>query len=292
MPKVKAQATIPIEKIEPDPLQPRKDFDQDALEELAESIRSCGLLQPIIVRPHNSHYRLIAGERRLRACQSLGWTEVPIIIREANDKDARRLQMLENVARKDLSPIELAHGFQQMLDEGFTKEEIAECIGKSKNYVTYLLETLGCRDDILHLVSRGQLKLDVAHSLSRLTPDGQMMGLRSIQQGNFNFRESAIVCEALYMKENQMDAFPETKVSEAETKMARQVRDALERAGEAFAQIQRQEGAAAGLVGEALSTETDSILKKVDELKKALHWLEKSVMIRRANMLVEAEKIC
>ena len=115
----------------------------------------------------------------------------------------------------------------------------------------------------------------------------EMMGLRNIQQGNFGFRESAIVCEALYMKENQQDAFPETQVPEAEVKMARQVRDALERAGEAFASIQRQEGAAAGLIGEALSAETDSILLKLGELKKAIQWLEKSVMIRRANILAE-----
>ena len=285
MPKVQAPTTAMIHKIEADPLQPRKDFDQTALDELGESIKTCGLLQPIIVRRHNGGYRLIAGERRLRACQGLGWKKIPIIIRETTDKNARRLQMLENVARKDLTPVELAKGFQQMLDEGFTVKEIADSLGKKEYYVTYLLETLECREDILHLVARGQMKVDVAHSLSRLSLDGQMMGLRRIQQGDFGYRESAIVCEALYMRENQADAFPETKVSEAEVKMARQVKDALERAGEAFASIQRQEGAAAGLVGEALSSETDAILSKLGELKKAINWLEKSVMIRRANML-------
>ena len=131
--------SLPIEWIVPGPWQPRRNFDSDELKELAASIKSRGLLQPVIVRPHptrNSQFQLVAGERRWRASQIAALYEIPAIISDFEDKEAAELSLIENIQRRDLSVIEEAEGYQALLDKhGYSQQELADIVGKSRSHI-------------------------------------------------------------------------------------------------------------------------------------------------------------
>src|SRR5438105_12135723 len=125
--------TVPLASITPSPLQPRKEFAHDALQELVDSIRQHGIIQPLVVRPVNDRHELIAGERRWRAAQEAGLSEVPVIIRSASDRDVLELSLIENLQRADLNPIEEAQGYARLAGEfGMRQEEIAQKVGRSR----------------------------------------------------------------------------------------------------------------------------------------------------------------
>ena len=127
---------LPIESLIANPQQPRKDFDEQALEELAQSIRSSGILQPLVVRPRGAQFEILVGERRWRAAQRAGLAQVPAIVREASDAEALELALVENLLREDLNPVEAAQAYQRLLAEfGWTQEELAKRIGKAKTPV-------------------------------------------------------------------------------------------------------------------------------------------------------------
>jgi ParB family transcriptional regulator, chromosome partitioning protein len=152
-------AHIPVEQIHPNPQQPRKEFDREAVSGLAESIRVQGLIQPVVVRPRvQGGYELIAGERRWRAACEAGVTSVPAVVREADDRDTLLLGLVENVAREDLSPVEEGRAYAILLDEfGLSLGELAERVGKAKPTVSNRLRLLELPDDVLALVERGEL---------------------------------------------------------------------------------------------------------------------------------------
>ncbi len=134
---------VNLESISPSPLQPRKEFAPDALQELVESIRQHGIIQPLVVRAVNGRYELIAGERRWRAAQQVGLTQVPVIVREANDLEVLEISLIENLQRADLSPIEEAHGYARLAGEfGMRQEEIAQKVGRSRAAVANALRLL------------------------------------------------------------------------------------------------------------------------------------------------------
>src|SRR5690606_4247059 len=134
---------LPVERIKPCAFQPRKDFAEDALQELADSIREQGLLQPLVVRPQNGNYELIAGERRWRAAQLAGLKEVPVLVREADDRKVLELALIENLQRENLNPIEEALGYSKLIkDFSLTQEEAAVKVGKNRATVANLLRIL------------------------------------------------------------------------------------------------------------------------------------------------------
>ena len=152
-------AQVPIDHIHPNPAQPRRRFESEAVSGLAESIRAQGLIQPVVLRPRlEGGYELIAGERRWRAAAEAGLATVPAVIREADDRDTLLLGLVENVAREDLSPIEEARGYAVLLDEfGLKLGEVAKRIGRSKPTISNRVRLLELPDDVLELVDRGDL---------------------------------------------------------------------------------------------------------------------------------------
>ncbi len=148
-----------ISEIEPDRRQPRKNFDADSLNELAQSISEHGVLQPLLVRPIPAGgYQLVAGERRWRAARMAGLDEVPAVIRELTDREAAELSLIENLQRKDLNPIEEAKGYQRLVDEyAMTQEDVAKVIGKSRPAVANSLRLLDLPGQILEWIDEGKL---------------------------------------------------------------------------------------------------------------------------------------
>ncbi|KAB7614561.1 ParB/RepB/Spo0J family partition protein [Amylibacter sp. SFDW26] len=170
---VKSDIVVPIEKVRPNPDQPRQDFGQKELEELASSISEKGVIQPIIVRtdPKDENlYQIIAGERRWRASQIALVHDIPIIIREMDDTEVLEVAIIENVQRSDLNPVEEALGFRQLMDSyGHTQEKLAKALGKSRSHIANILRLLSLPDDVLALLRAGQLSS--GHARAMVTAD-------------------------------------------------------------------------------------------------------------------------
>lgn len=168
---------LKIMDIEPNREQPRKDFDDEALGELADSIAKYGVLQPLLVRPIGDNgYQLIAGERRWRASRLAGLTEVPVVIREMTDEEAAALALIENLQREDLNPLEEAIGFRKLMDDfGLTQEEAAERVGKSRPTVANALRLLKLPDTVLDLVREGKVSAGHARALLAFPTEEQML---------------------------------------------------------------------------------------------------------------------
>lgn len=158
---------IKISEIEPDSDQPRKVFDEKALEELAESVRNHGVLQPIMVRPaSNGRYTIVAGERRWRAARIAGLEEIPVIIREMNEKEAAEIALVENLQRENLNPIEEARGYKNLIENfGLSQEDVAQRVGKSRPTVTNTLRLLLLEEDIVGYVEEGRISAGHARAL-------------------------------------------------------------------------------------------------------------------------------
>lgn len=160
--------TLPLGKIRPNPLQPRKEFREEDLADLEASLRVSGLLQPITVRPapRGDGYELIAGERRFRAAQRLGWTEIPAVVRDVDDKLLLSLAMVENLQRADLNPIEEAEGYDQMIrDFSLTQQEVADIVGKDRSTVANTLRLLALPASVRRLLWDGALTVGHARAL-------------------------------------------------------------------------------------------------------------------------------
>ena len=159
--------TLKISQIEPNRSQPRRRFNEEALEELAKSIREHGVLQPILVRPMlHGGYQIVAGERRYRASRLAGLTEMPVIIRELTDSETMQIALIENLQRRDLSPLEEAAGFRTLIEEyGFSQEDVARTVGKSRSAVANTLRLLNLPDDVKTLVDEEKLSAGHARAL-------------------------------------------------------------------------------------------------------------------------------
>jgi len=162
------QRTLPLDQIRPGRLNPRKDFREEELAELANSIRQKGLVQPIVVRPDaaNGGYEIVAGERRWRAAQRAGLHQVPVIVRELGDQEALELAIIENVQRTDLNAIEEATGYRELMERfGYTQDRLAEEIGKSRSHLANTLRLLRLPDSVQALVQHGKLTAGHARAL-------------------------------------------------------------------------------------------------------------------------------
>ena len=167
--------TLKISEIEPNRTQPRKEFDEQALSELAESISQHGLLQPLLVRPLTlGGYQIVAGERRYRASRMAGLTEVPVIIKELTDTETMEIALIENLQREDLSPVEEALGYKALIDEhGFSQEEVAKSVGKSRPAVANALRLLKLPDNIMEYLKDG--KISAGHARALLTFENEAL---------------------------------------------------------------------------------------------------------------------
>jgi ParB family chromosome partitioning protein len=177
-PDVVGYAELPIDAIAPNPRQPREVFDEDALAELVTSIRTIGLLQPIVVRPTATGYELVAGERRLRASKEVGLTVIPALIRHTDDADLLRDALLENLHRANLNALEEAAAYSQMLaDFGCTQEELAARIGRSRPQITNTIRLLKLPTDVQRRVAAGVLSAGHARALLSLDDPAAMEAL-------------------------------------------------------------------------------------------------------------------
>ena len=195
-----SNSTLPLREIEPDPEQPRKRFDDDALNQLADSITENGLLQPIAVRPQGlGGYSIVAGERRWRACRMAGLTEVPVIIKDVTDEQAAALALIENLQREDLDPIEVAEGCRQLIDKyGLTQESAAKKLGKSRSAVTNSLRLLALPEDVRRMVSGGKLSFGHAKVLLGLPNEDLMrQAAEEVTAQNLNVRQTEALCKKL-----------------------------------------------------------------------------------------------
>jgi ParB family chromosome partitioning protein len=162
---------LAVVDIRPNPFQPRQDVDPAALEELKASIRQAGLLQPVVVRPRASGggYELIAGERRLRACQALGWERIPAVKREVDDRTALTLALIENLQRDDLSPVDEARGYERLLAEfNLAQQDVADAVGRDRSTVANALRLLKLPAAVLAMLHAGQLSVGHARALLAL----------------------------------------------------------------------------------------------------------------------------
>lgn len=150
--------TLKITEVEPNREQPRKNFNQEALEELSESIKEYGVIQPIVVSREDGYYAIVAGERRWRAAKLAGLAEIPAIIRESDEQTNREISLIENIQREDLNPYEKALGIRSLMDKyGLTQEEVSKKIGKSRSSVSNTVRVLYLAPDVLELVKQGKL---------------------------------------------------------------------------------------------------------------------------------------
>lgn len=168
--------TLKITEIEPNRAQPRKDFNEEALAQLADSIRTHGILQPLLVRPQaNGSYQLIAGERRWRAARMAGLSEVPVVIREMENNEAAELSLIENLQREDLNPIEEALGYQELMEQyGMTQEQVAQRMGKSRSAIANALRLAGLPENIQKMVRDGKLSAGHARSILAFGSEARM----------------------------------------------------------------------------------------------------------------------
>jgi len=174
---------LSIAQIRPNPMQPRKEFREEELADLESSLRVNGLLQPVTVRPapSGSGYELIAGERRFRAAQRLGWTDIPAIVKEIGDKELLTLALVENLQRADLNPIEEAEGYQQLMTTfSITQQEVADIVGKDRSTVANMLRLLGLPASVRRQVREGSISLGHARALLSLGDDIRIADLAKL----------------------------------------------------------------------------------------------------------------
>ena len=193
-----AYQSLPIYKVEPNPDQPRKDFDPEELENLAESIRVHGLIQPLTVREMpTGYYQIIAGERRWRAARLARLSEVPVVIIEADDRKAMELALIENLQRQDLNPVEEALGYKSLMEDyGLTQEEAAARVGKSRPAVANALRLLGLNPEVLELVRSGSLTAGHARAIASLKSEKkQQEAAKKVIALSLSVRQTETLCK-------------------------------------------------------------------------------------------------
>lgn len=187
----RADMTVPIEKIVPNPDQPRREFAPEALNDLAASIRQKGVIQPLIVRPipHSDRYEIVAGERRWRASQLAQLHDLPVVVRDFDDTEVLEVAIIENIQRADLNPVEEAMGFRQLMERfGHTQEKLAEALSKSRSHIANLLRLLNLPDDVQAMLREG--KLSAGHARALITSENASELARKVVEKGLSVRET------------------------------------------------------------------------------------------------------
>ncbi|MEQ8586594.1 MAG: ParB/RepB/Spo0J family partition protein [Thalassobaculaceae bacterium] len=241
--RLRQSRTLPVDQLGPGPFQPRRRFDPEELRELAESIREQGVIQPILVRrsPEGESYQIIAGERRWRAAQMAQLHEVPVLIREFDDRTAMEIALVENVQRRDLSPLEEAEGYRRLIEEySHSQDDIARAVGKSRSHVANMMRLLNLPDEVRVLLEDGQLT--AGHARALLSAEDPAALAREVVTRKLNVRET----ERLVQKEKAPPAAPAApKQKDADTRILEQ--DLSDRTGLVVA-INHNAGSGAGSV--------------------------------------------
>nr|MBU1328304.1 ParB/RepB/Spo0J family partition protein [Candidatus Omnitrophota bacterium] len=202
--------TISIDKIKANKYQPREEFNQEALSDLAASIKEKGFIQPILVRLKDNEYELIAGERRLRAAKKLGYKEIPAIIKEASDLDSLELSIIENIQRENLNPIDQAKAYKRLRDEfDMTQEKVADTIGKDRATVANILRLLNLPAKIQEYVSRGTISMGHARAMLSLAKESEQIRLcTKIMKEDLSVRDTESYAKKMALNK------PESKTSD------------------------------------------------------------------------------
>ena len=207
---------LPLQRVEPNPDQPRRDFNEEELQALADSIGVHGILQPLTVRelPQSQYYQIIAGERRWRAARLAGLTEIPALVVEADDRKAMELALIENLQRQDLNPVEEALGYQSLLtDYGLTQEEAAQRVGKSRPAVANALRLLNLEAKILEMVKTGALSPGHARAiLSVKDPKKQREAAQKIAALDLSVRQAEALCRNMSREPKPVQPAPVLQV--------------------------------------------------------------------------------
>lgn len=181
--------TLPVAQLKPGKFQPRRQFDEAAIADLVESVRTKGVLQPILVRPHQGLYEIIAGERRWRAAQRAQLHEVPVIVREFSDKEALEVALVENLQRQDLTALEEAEGYRRLVEEfDHTQEELAKAVGKSRSHVANMMRLLALPEPVKDMLDQGQLS--AGHARALLTAPDPVGLARQVVDKQLNVRQT------------------------------------------------------------------------------------------------------
>ncbi|MGB9886094.1 MAG: ParB/RepB/Spo0J family partition protein [Moorellales bacterium] len=233
--------SLAIDRIDPNPWQPRRRVDQAALEELAASIREHGVVQPIVVcRTEGGRYRLVAGERRWRACQLLGWDSVPAIVRELSDRESTEMALVENLQREDLNPLEEASAYRMLQEEfGLTQEEIARRVGKSRAVVANTLRLLQLPPRVQQLLSEGWLSAGHGRALLAVEDAERLVGLaEEVAAKGLSVRET----EDLVRAAGRQKAARPARARQQEPEWAQAAQDLSERLGTRVRIVSNREG--------------------------------------------------
>lgn len=220
---------VDIDLVEPNPDQPRTNFKKEDLEELANSIRKNGLLQPILVRKNGEKYQIIAGERRWQACKSLGMKTVPVRIREVDDDETIILALVENIQRSDLNPIEEAYGYRRMMERGkMTQSEVAQAVSKGRSTVANALRLLELPEDAQRLLFEEKITAGHARAiLSIPTKEGRRKLTDKLVENSLSVREAEAMARLLSDNKKKEPAAPRPAQPKSYKTVARTLRDTL-----------------------------------------------------------------
>lgn len=228
---VAADSTIPLKEIRPNKGQPRKQFDQADLDELADSIKQNGVLQPILVRRKGSTYEIVAGERRYQAAKLAGLEEIPAVIRDISDEDVFRLALIENLQRSDLTPIEEAKGYQKLIkDNGFTQEELGKVLSKSRSTIANTLRLLDLPKEVQSMMEDGSLTAGHARAILAVAGDeGKLRLAQKVVEENLTVRQTENLAPLFSVSATAEDERPHRQPQPQSFKRAaRQLRLALD----------------------------------------------------------------
>ncbi|MEO9822375.1 MAG: ParB/RepB/Spo0J family partition protein [Paracoccaceae bacterium] len=206
--------SLPIERVQPNPEQPRKRFEQDHLDDLAASIREKGIIQPLIVRAVGDIFEIVAGERRWRAAQQAQLHEVPVVVRDFSDTEVLEVAIVENIQRADLNPVEEAMGYRALMDKfGHTQERMAEALGKSRSYIANLLRLLQLPRDVIDWLEEG--KLTIGHARALITANNPTDLAKEVIKKGLSVRETeALVKKSQFGHDTTPSAAPAKAVPE------------------------------------------------------------------------------
>lgn len=225
---MRADSTLPLDRIRPNKDQPRRTFDDVELAELADSIRQNGVLQPLLVRDRGDYYEIVAGERRYQAARAAGLDEVPVIIRDISDDDVFKLALIENLQRSDLSPLEEANGYRQLIKEkGLTQEELAKILSKSRSTITNTLRLLDLPEEVQELVETGQLTAGHARAILAVPDEeGRIALAKRVVSERLSVRQTESLASTFSV--NQEDGARRAPLPQSFKRAARQMRLALD----------------------------------------------------------------
>lgn len=213
------ETSLPIEQIFPNPNQPRRDFDPGLLDELAASIRTKGIIQPLVVRENvgGEGYQIVAGERRWRAAQIAQLHKVPVVIREFSDDEVLEIAIIENIQRADLNAVEEALGFRQLMDSyGHTQEKLAEALSKSRSHIANTLRLLNLPDDVLSMIRTGKLTAGHARALIG-SPDPTALALKVVGSG-LSVRDTEKLAKSISLKPSTQGTKTSRSEKDADTR--------------------------------------------------------------------------